>query len=264
MSTDYSKKKVDELQDLLKARSLPHTGKKAELVARLQTDDTEKASKPQAAPNKTATSAEDEIDWEDDATGGAPAASAPGAAALAAGGQAQPPNPTAVPNQAVATDPSTTNDLKTDPPAPTNAKDASAAETNTTSAAPETTFTSNLPTSTLDDELAKRKARAARFGTGGDDSSADAEALKALERAKKFGTGTVAGESKGVRGLDEALPERRPKRGRDGDGGGGGRQGKRSRVRGEKDGGAKDGGGSAWLSEKDRDAAEARKKRFGA
>lgn len=32
---EYSKKTVVELQEILKGRSLPHTGKKADLVARL-------------------------------------------------------------------------------------------------------------------------------------------------------------------------------------------------------------------------------------
>ena len=41
---DYAKKTVAELQELLKARSLPHTGKKAELVSRLSEDDKSKQS----------------------------------------------------------------------------------------------------------------------------------------------------------------------------------------------------------------------------
>jgi SAP domain len=36
---DYGKKTVAELQEILKGRSLPHTGKKAELVARLNEAD---------------------------------------------------------------------------------------------------------------------------------------------------------------------------------------------------------------------------------
>ena len=42
MATDYAKKTVAELQEILKSRSLPHTGKKAELVARLGEDDQSK------------------------------------------------------------------------------------------------------------------------------------------------------------------------------------------------------------------------------
>ena len=253
MSTDYSKKKNDELQELLKSRSLPHTGKKAELIARLQQDDTEKA----AATSKPAksTTQEDEIDWEDDA---AAASTTAGAAAIAAGGQTQPPNPTAVPNQSVATDPSQTKDLKTDPPAPAalaSADTSTTGKTDTAEAEPQS-FASNLPTTTLDDELAKRKARAARFGL----AESDSDALKALERAKKFG-GATTGEKESVKGLDEALPERRLKRGRGGGEtkeGAGARQGKRSRTRGDAGG---DGG--SWLNDTEKAKAEARKKRFG-
>jgi SAP domain-containing ribonucleoprotein len=36
---DYAKKTVAELQEILKSRSLSHTGKKAELVARLNEAD---------------------------------------------------------------------------------------------------------------------------------------------------------------------------------------------------------------------------------
>lgn len=259
MATDYSKKKNDELQDLLRARGLSHTGKKAELVARLQQHDADQASKPAKNANSSSkaaatTGAEDEIDWEDDAIA---ASTEAGAAAIAAGGQTQPPNPTAVPNQAVDTDPSKTNDLSVDPPAATTSEDAAAADTSTK---PAPDFSSNLPSTTVDSELEKRKKRAARFGL----AESNEDALKALERAKKFGTGT-AGDKAGVKGLDEALPEQRPKRGRGGDGveGGGGRQGKRSRVRGERDGGGAAKASGAWMSEKDRAAAEARKRKFG-
>lgn len=243
-TTDYSKKKVDELQELLKARSLPHAGKKADLVARLQQNDTELAAITKPA-------AEDEIDWEDDA---AAAATDTGAAAIAAGGLTQPPNPTAVPNQAVDTDPSKTSDLKVEPPAP---------DVNTTTTEPSKPaqdFTSGVQATTLDAELEKRQKRAARFGI----TETNEDALKAIERAKKFGTGSE-GDKNAVKGLDEALPERRPKRGR-GTEGDGERDGKRSRVRGERDGGAGRGGGGSGtgLSQKDRDAAEARKKRFAA
>ena len=273
MSTDYAKKKNAELEDLLKARSLPHTGKKADLIARLQQYDTEQAAKSTAA---TTAGAEDEIDWEDDAAAAEPT----GAAAIAAGGLGQPANPTAVPNQVVDTDPSKTNDLTVvDPPAPTtedtkaaaaaasSVEDIKAAEADKKKSLPDT----GIQATSLDDELAKRQKRAARFGI----QESDADALKALERAKKFGTGDK-GDRVAVKGLDEALPERTArgqKRGRGGDDGGrkDGRE-KRSRVRGggrngrERSGTPKDGVKKAGsgLSEKDRLAAEARKKRFAA
>lgn len=57
-------------------------------------------------------------------------------------------------------------------------------------------------------EAEKRAARAKRFGLAVDDETA-----KKDERAKKFG---LAAEPAMVKGLDAALPERRPKRGREG------------------------------------------------
>lgn len=89
MAIDYSKKKNVELEELLKGRSLPHTGKKADLIARLQDDDAKKSvvsptsSKPTASAKPVATTvatanerkplatapataAEDEIDWDED------------------------------------------------------------------------------------------------------------------------------------------------------------------------------------------------------
>jgi SAP domain-containing ribonucleoprotein len=42
--SDYAKKTVTELQGILKERGLVHTGKKAELVARLQENDTSAAA----------------------------------------------------------------------------------------------------------------------------------------------------------------------------------------------------------------------------
>ncbi|KAL9132160.1 MAG: hypothetical protein Q9217_000094 [Psora testacea] len=251
MPTDYTKKKNTELEDLLKARSLPHTGRKADLVARLQRYD---AEQEQAASSKpTATTGEDEIDWEDDA---AAATTESGAAAIAAGGLGEVANPTAVPNQKVDIDPSKTDDLKIDPPASTaDSKNTDASQTATEEPAkPPPDFTSNLQQTNLDDELAKRKKRAARFGI----EETDEEGLKTLERAKKFGT-----DMQPVKGLDQALPERSRKRGRGGDEGGK-RDGKRSRVRGGNRESRADKAPRVDLSEKDRLAAEARKKRFAA
>ena len=266
MSTDYSKKKNAELEDLLKARSLPHTGKKAELIERLKKYDAER----EAAKAAPAEGAEDEIDWEDDA---AVATDPPAAAAIAAGGLTQPPNPTAVPNQKIDIDPSKTSDLTVDPPAPTTeTTEPTTTNPTETTSAPKTDYTTNLPPTHLDAELSKRKARALRFGI----TESNDDALKALERAKKFGTGDV-GDKAAVRGLDEALPERSRKRGRGGGGndegeeGGKGRQGKRSKVRGnpprgrrERSGtpGKKAAAGGDRYNEADRKRAEERKKRF--
>jgi SAP domain-containing ribonucleoprotein len=133
----------------------------------------------------------------------------------------------------------------------------------------------------VDEELKKRKARAERFGTGttttgSTQADGNAEALKASERAKRFGSGQTASGT-GVGKLDEALPMEREKRGKraleesayDDPGlkhsrGGKrrfqGRGGRDNNRRGERPEGVKK--QSTSVSEKDRAAAEARKKRF--
>jgi hypothetical protein len=45
---DYNSMKVPELKKLLTERSLPHTGNKADLIARLTENDKQKAPEPQA------------------------------------------------------------------------------------------------------------------------------------------------------------------------------------------------------------------------
>lgn len=270
--TDYSKLKNAELESLLKERSLPHNGKKAEMVARLTESDKPKkdtssttSSKPLpataiAATPSTAkpTEEEDMVDIYDDGITPDPpsATTAPAAAALAAGGLSRIKNPTAVPNQISAIDPSKTNDLKVSKPStggpiakptstsasakpkpPTKATTAAAPNPppSTNEADPEPKppaqdFASGLAATSLATELAKRKTRAAKFGVP---ETTDPEAVKALERAKKFGTAPVAAANSGSDGakigmskLDEALPERR----------------ERKRGRGREDEGAEDAG----------------------
>ncbi|KAI4164327.1 MAG: hypothetical protein LQ342_001973 [Letrouitia transgressa] len=299
MATDYSKKKNAELEELLKARSLPHTGKKAELIARLQQSDKEAAAAPASKPSIPA---EDEIDWEDDNLPLETAASIPpnsasvpaAATAIAAGGQGQVTNPAAVPNQVPTAEPFESNDIAVNPPgastdnlptattkgAAADAPKASATGTKPTEAGkpPPEDFSAHLPSTSIEDELEKRKRRAARWGTVVSSAESDTakvaseDAIKALERAKKFGT---VDASKGpVKGLDEALPERSRKRGRGGDDGYERERGGKSRrdnqggrkagpeAKAEKvDGGGK--GADAAQREKDRLAAEARKKRWG-
>ncbi|KAI4194994.1 MAG: hypothetical protein LQ350_007450 [Teloschistes chrysophthalmus] len=65
MTTDYSKKKNTELEEMPKARPLPYTGKKAKLIARLQQSDMGDASTKPAATKEIPP--EDEIDWDNDA-----------------------------------------------------------------------------------------------------------------------------------------------------------------------------------------------------
>ncbi|KAI4217035.1 MAG: hypothetical protein LQ351_000343 [Letrouitia transgressa] len=294
MATDYNKKKNAELEELLKARSLPHTGKKAELIARLQQSDREAAAAPASKPSIPA---EDEIDWEDDNLTLETAASIPpnsasvpaAATAIAAGGQGKVSNPAAVPNQVPTAEPFESNDIAVNPPgastdnlsttiaakgAAADASKAGATSTKPTEAEnpPPADFSAHLPSTSIEDELEKRKKRAARWGTVVSSAESDTaqaaseDAIKALERAKKFGT--VDGSKGPVKGLDEALPERSRKRGRGGDDG-------HERERGGKNrrvnqGGKKAGseakaekGADAAQREKDRLAAEARKKRWG-
>ncbi|KAK4944053.1 hypothetical protein LTR66_014541 [Elasticomyces elasticus] len=114
--TDYSKKTNAELVEILKARSLPHTGKKADMVSRLQENDGNKpadTTATDAAAPAAKTDTEDVIDWDDEPSETpAQASTETGAAAIAAGGQGAVPNPVAVPNQKLDEDPATTDDLK--------------------------------------------------------------------------------------------------------------------------------------------------------
>lgn len=296
-----------ELEALLKERSLPHTGKKAEMVARLQEDDKQKAAaavKP-AAPSATAPAPEDEIDWDDEDTAKpAPAATAEvkeiqkeeaktatteaAAQAMAAGGQGRVANPQAVPNQVPDTDPSTTDDLSVKPAnGSTDAAKSADAKAEQKEEKPAVDYSRGLATTTLEEEIEKRRARAKKFNLPFDEKAIE-EQVKKLERAQKFGN-----EAEAPKGLNEALPERR-KRGRDekDEGGRGGSANKRRGGRfdgrhnnrrnkgrgGNRDEQAKTGGAaktegaskqntsgaSSWMSEVDRAKAEARKAKFAA
>lgn len=279
MATDYSKKTNADLIEILKSRSLPHTGKKADLVARLQQDDEKKATDAPATNSKTDT-AEDVIDWDDEVPA-EQASTEAGANAIAAGGKGAVANPVAVPNQQLDTDPAAAEELKVESTgaaaAVTGQSDATATEAEKKTAVVE--FTQGLPASELEEELRKRKARAAKFGLVEDTETAVKEAEKQLDRAKRFGTGdtTEANTAVGVRGLDEALPnEPSRKRSRNDQGGRGGKRRDHGRNRNRNNRGGngannnpnRGGGeksaqsGQKTLSEKDELAMEARKKRF--
>ncbi|KAI9817896.1 MAG: hypothetical protein M1827_001015 [Pycnora praestabilis] len=280
--SDYTKMKVPDLQSKLKSLSLPHTGVKADLIARLEEHDQKATAKattstltPAAAsaPVPAAPPPEDEIDWdapdEDNTTVAAattapPKPSSPGSAALAMGGRGRAANPLAVPNQVPAIDPSQTADLVAiepdgttttaeDTPAKTAALkevlDAEEAEK-----PPPVDYTAGIAATDLDREIQKRKDRAAKFGI----KESDEDAQKALERAKKFGTGIKgekeAGAAVMVKGLDEALPERR-KRGRGDEREEGGERGGKRRE---------NGGGRGGRGRRDQDRSERRNDRRGA
>jgi SAP domain-containing ribonucleoprotein len=273
---EYAKMKNADLEALLKERGLTLGGKKADMVDRLTKDDEKKSSGTASADPKAAVSAEDEIDWDDDE----PAKTAPAAAdevttneetVQKAGGEGQPPNPQAVPNQVTDIDPAKTDDLSVQPPA----EGADPAPEEKKEPAP--SYAQGLAATSIDDEIERRKKRALKFGMKIDED----EGLKKLERMKKFG-------EKGVKGLDEALPEREKKRGReDKDDAGankrrdGGRPGRGGRGGGRRDDRRDDRNERSrrdsrsprrerapqppkGLSDADRKAAEARKARFAA
>lgn len=241
---DYGKRKNDELQALCKERGLAHTGKKADLVKRLEDHDAQSsgAAKP----------AEDEIDWDDEpATETAKAATTePAANAIAAGGVGEVANPLAVPNQEQVEDPSQANDLTVIPPE----KEPSPEKVE---------FSAGLAEQTLDTEIEKRKARARKFGL-----PEDSDEIKMLERAKKFGNADA------LKSLNAGLStEGGRKRGREGgeNGGGirkGGRGGRRQDSRRREKGRPSPAPGSgvdkssAGWSAADKEAIERRKARF--
>lgn len=267
---EYAKMKNAELEALLKERGLPHAGKKADMVDRLIKDDENKSSGAAPADPKPAVNAEDEIDWDDDE----PAKTAPASEQVTtnektvekAGGKGQPPNPQAVPNQVTDIDPAKTADLSVQPPA--EGVDAATEEKKE----PAPSYAQGLAATSIDEEIERRKKRALKFGTKIEDD----EGLKKLERMKKFG------EKGEVKGLDEALPEREKKRGREEkedagankrrDGGKPGRAGRGGGRRDDRnDRSRRDSRSprrerappaSTRYSESDRKAAEARKARF--
>lgn len=202
MMPDYAKMKNADLEALLKVRGLPHTGKKADLIARLQEHDKQKLENP----------AEDEIDWDDDedTTPAQPA--------------------TTTTTQAAATTPAAPASNKEEPkaqveaskPVAATANDTTATATNGTNKAAEpaadataASFASGLAATSVDEELEKRRKRIERFRNPNDAESnkkADEE-LRTLERIERFKDSSI------TKNVDAALPERQ-KRKRDGGGDG--------------------------------------------
>jgi SAP domain-containing ribonucleoprotein len=132
-----------------------------------------------------------------------------------------------VPNRRPGVDPAKVNDPKAvgSKNAPKATDTATSTGTTTSAVAPIPTeevpkkdFTIGIQKTDAEKEAEKRAARAKRFGIVEDE-----EEKKKLERAKKFGVGNVLE----VKGLDDALPERRAKRGREAADKQGGRNAKR-------------------------------------
>ncbi|KAI0157390.1 hypothetical protein GGR57DRAFT_461750 [Xylariaceae sp. FL1272] len=270
MAENYQAFKVPELKKLLQEKSLPVTGNKADLVARLEEHD--KASEQPAAP---ISAEEDVIDYSDDDE---PAAKPTEPATAPA--QEKPAEPVA------ATEPPTeaATEAPAEPtPAPPAATEAEGESKPEEEAKPKVDFSAHLPASTADEEARKRADRAKRFGVV---QETDEEAKKKAERAARFGT---EADTSVVSGLDSALPEKRErKRGREGNteggdrgvkrqqngerrqGGGGrfrGRGGRRGNDRGasapRREGGGNEKPRRVLDDPSERAKAEARAKRFG-
>ncbi|KAL4784411.1 hypothetical protein BJX76DRAFT_327314 [Aspergillus varians] len=214
MATDYAKKTNAELVEILKSRNLPHGGKKADMVSRLQEDDSAKPAAPAQADT-----ADDVIDWEDDDVTAADSTAA-----------ANPAEETAAPAPAVSAAPQTEETKTTDeaaqvaeagqegaePAAGTTEEAAAAApQQEPAEEKPAPNFSIGLSVTDLEEELKKRRARAEKFGITEDSQAAIDAAEKKLERAKRFGTaGEEAPDTEIVSRLDQALPEGSRKRGR--------------------------------------------------
>ena len=171
--TDYSKLKVTDLKDLLSARSLPVSGKKEELIARLTESD---AAQPPADDLGDLAPPEEEYDWDTPTTktylsyisGLNTSAAKPETKSAAVAAPAPSSAPSSAPKQAVEAPKPAAGTTAKSPPLPTPAPAPTVADTTDAYAA-------------LAAELEKRKRRAERFGIP------LAESAKALERARKFG-----------------------------------------------------------------------------
>ncbi|KAI9375496.1 hypothetical protein BJX61DRAFT_531564 [Aspergillus egyptiacus] len=270
MAADYAKKTNAELVEILKSRGLPHAGKKADMVARLQEDDNKQA----AAPAKTDV-ADDVIDWEDDEV--------PAAVSTAAK-PAEAPAPAEEKEKEAAPAAEETNGQEVQD-AEASQKPAEEVATGTAeepAAQPEEkpapNYSIGLSVTDLEEEVKKRKARAEKFGITEESQAAIDEAERKLQRAKRFGISAAeAPSAESISRLDQALPEKSRKRGR-GDNDQGARGGKRRSMNGRNNqrhrgrGNRNQNQGQRQkrgtnnaengLSEKDKQAMEARKKRF--
>ncbi|KAI1458926.1 hypothetical protein F4805DRAFT_456317 [Annulohypoxylon moriforme] len=191
--SDYASLKVPELKKLLQEKSLPVTGNKADLIARLQEHDKSKAEPPREN--------EDEIDYSDDDVPATTKSTEPVKAVEPTPASAEKPSESSANETAKeTTEPATVADNPTE--AEATAEETANAE------APKADFSAHLPASDADEEARKRAERAKRFGIVENE-----EDKKKNARVERFGVD----QSSLASGLDSALPEKRaPKRGREG------------------------------------------------
>jgi SAP domain-containing ribonucleoprotein len=270
--SDYSKMKNADLEALLKERGLPHSGKKADLVARLQEDDKKKASA--TVPE------EDEIDWDLDDT--LPGDEPKTTTTTTVRPVAETKKEERKPQSSKPTKPAMTTATTAAVSAKTTNGDAAASTTDKPTVppvddVPAKDYTAGLKETTAEDEIERRRKRIKRFMDPNDPESVKRgeEELKKLDRAEKFK------DLEATTKVDSALPERKRKRDHDnesgeaheGRGGGFKRRGRRL-GRGGRGGDGQNnksgtgveskgsGGAATWMSDAERAKAEARKQRF--
>ena len=233
---DYAKRTNKELSELLAARGLQTSGKKAELVSRLEASDRDQEAPGSNGENSHVANARFVIprltrslaQIDSSSTNTAAHPQSPSEAQQQSAPDSQPTAPSAPP----------THDTAEQSPQTQQQEKSTTDQSNDAALATQASYSLQLPTSTVDEELRKRKARAARFGTtqaappaaapSSDDPatttatngaptapSTDTDALKALERAKRFGLPATADASStpsatdntGMSKLDSALSE---------------------------------------------------------
>ncbi|KAI4860422.1 hypothetical protein F4820DRAFT_109268 [Hypoxylon rubiginosum] len=192
--SDYASLKVPELKKLLQEKSLPVTGNKADLIARLQEHDKSKAPPVQA---------EDEIDYSDDEV---PTTTTKPVEPTKPAEPTDPAPPATEEKATESVEPA--KDAAESAPLADEPVDAAAPEEKAEDEIPAVDFSAHLPASNADEETRKRAERAKRFGIVENE-----EEQKKSQRAERFGVE----QSSLAKGLDAALPEKRPpKRGREG------------------------------------------------
>jgi SAP domain-containing ribonucleoprotein len=184
---DYSKLKVAELKEELGKRSLPVSGKKEELVARLLESEGKSKSTANADLGDLAPP-EDDYDWDE------PAAKTYSSMEMKVTGSTTKSETKAAPAPASAPATSAAKPAA----APKQPLEAPKPSSETTAKSPPVAASTEATDEALAAELEKRKRRAERFGIPLADS------VKALERAKRFGTTEKT--------LDESKREARGKR----------------------------------------------------